>query len=368
MRFVSISTSLDKIIYKEVKQSNSDSSNLRKTVIPLSEFTEFKRAEETRVLKRSLPAKERSDRLKLTMSFIGLKRTLDLECKSEKECEEWFEVFECVFEKIRLEQSGMQQGPNKKADVDKVISALKKFSFDIESPQWKISKVLTKGAKFSDEDIMFLSLAMEGNPIITTIVLDDTPISEQAVSYIASAVNSTKTLTHIDLSGCNISDEGARNLANILKSNKTLRTLLLSNNNISDYGAQDLAYAISVNHVLEELALDKNAITDEAAVSFADALKGNEHLHTLGLSDNQISNEGVRQLAEVMKIESSKLTTLRVARNPIVFPDIRTDDDYDENGDYSLEISLFLAVDQNNFADVILLTLKGADPNVQNVS
>ena len=134
------------------------------------------------------------------------------------------------------------------------------------------------------------------------------------------------------------------------------------------------------NSSLEELNLDSNQVGDLGAEALADLLndeKAKRVLKKLRLNDNALQNEGIMRLSECLKSKETPLQFVTLARNQIAFPQPRKDtfEEYDDeargaNGDeefdHSLEINLFLAVDASDYAETVLLLLKGADPNVQN--
>jgi ankyrin repeat protein len=237
------------------------------------------------------------------------------------------------------------------------------FTFDVESTQWKVSKVLTKNTKFTDEDIMYLSLALKDNTVVTLLDLSGIKLSDNGLMNLCGALNGAESLTSLNLSDNQLGDEGFSSLAKMMATNKSIKTLDFRQNNVSDRGLAEFGNALGTNSTIEEVLFDNNHLADEGAVNLADTLQTHPSMRIISLNDNQISNNGARALANVLESTENKLQTLRLARNMIVFPDIDHDD---ENRDANLEISLFLAVDANNYGKVILLALDGADPNVQN--
>jgi ankyrin repeat protein len=352
-RWVSANQSLDTLTWKEMNTNNG-----KKNSYKIQDFTEVQKGIQTKVLQRS----KKTDP-NLCLSIIGVSRTLDLELTSEAERDEWFDVFSCVVSTAQEKKIDPERYQAQMQDLEKVLKAVSLFTFDIEASQWKISKVLTKNTKFTDEDFMFCSLALDGNFVLTHLDLSSIKLTDSGLLHLCQHVNNATNLTNLILSDNGISDEGFVQFSKVLAQNKTLKVLDFRDNSISDHGLEEFSTALNYNHVVEEIYLDNNHIADESAVNLADTIRDRGHLRLISLNDNQISNVGASHLAMALESSDNKLETLRIARNMIVFPDIDHDD---ENRDSSLEISLFLAVDANNYGKVILLTLKGSDPNVQN--
>jgi ankyrin repeat protein len=352
-RWVSANQSLDTITWKEMNNPNG-----RKNSYKIEDFCEVQKGGGSKVFQRAGKKLDHS----LCLTLVGRTRTLDLELKSTQERDEWFEVFNCIIMNAQ-DKKNNERYQAQMDDLAKVLKTLSTFTFDVEATQWKVSKVLTKNTKFSDEDITYCALALDGNDIITHLDLSGIKLSKTGFANLCPYLNGAPNLTHLILSENSIGDEGLAAFTKVLGTNKSLRVLDFSNNNISDRGIEEFANALSYNHVVKEVILDNNHISDDGAITLAEILKQHESISLLSLNDNQISNSGAYHLALMLESPQNKLETLRLARNMIVFPEINHQD---ENRDTSLEISLFLAVDANNYAQVILLTLKGSDPNVQN--
>jgi ankyrin repeat protein len=122
---------------------------------------------------------------------------------------------------------------------------------------------------------------------------------------------------------------------------------------------------LSENKTIEEIYLDKNSITEKGGKAMAEDLLLNTTLKILSLNDNLITNDGIRALCKLVSTKDKKgnKIDLSLARNKFVFPN---PEDVVGNEDNNLEINLFLAVENKNYVEVLLLCLDGADPNVQN--
>ena len=111
----------------------------------------------------------------------------------------------------------------------------------------------------------------------------------QGNQSLAEALKTNTTLTSIDLNENPISAEGTQALAEALKTNTTLTSINLECINIADEGAQALAEALKTNTTLTSIYLDSNQIDDEGTQALAEALKTNTTLTSISLYDNSIS-------------------------------------------------------------------------------
>ncbi|KAF0975939.1 hypothetical protein FDP41_005266 [Naegleria fowleri] len=356
-RWVSISSNFDKIIWKPIQNDNKSN---KKSNESISIFTKIEKGCNTKPFKRSKKVKE-----ELCFSLIGEERTLDFEFQTTEERDYWFETFQAVLALNQKASNAALSNNSKAQDLDKVANALKKFHFDIESSVWKFSKVLTKGSTFTDEDFAYLGLALNGNPKIETLDLSDIKLTDRQCIPVMNGIQSTtKNLSSIILSNNELTDESLTALSKAIKDSKSISLIDLSSNQISDQGTEDLASVLVRNTTLKTILLDKNEIYDNGAIALAESILNGSLVERLSLNDNHIGNKGAEQLARTLKSNESTLKFLELARNPLEFPEIAETEENDEG--FSLEVSLFLAVDGNNYADVVLLTLQGADPNCQN--
>jgi len=354
-RWVSINSTYDKIQWKPVQNDNGKSS--KKSIEPLETFVKMEKGCTTKPFKRAKKIKQEN-----CLSLIGEERTLDLEFTTEEDRNYWYDVFQALLLFNRQKMNGGTTTREK--DMEKVVNALKKFHFDIEAAVWKFSKVLTKGTTFTEEDFISLGYALSGNPKIETLELSDMKLTDKQCIGVLNGINSsTRNITTILLTNNDLTCESLTTLAKCIKDNKSISFIDLSHNAVSDNGVEDLAKAIERNTSLKTILLDGNQITDMGAISLSEALLNGGRVERLSLNDNSIGNKGAEQLALTLKNNDSSLKYLELARNSLDFPE--PVDEENEEG-FSLEVSLFLAVDSNNYADVVLLTLRGADPNCQN--
>ncbi|KAL9648417.1 hypothetical protein ABK040_014038 [Willaertia magna] len=360
-RWVSLNATYDKIIWKPVQTGNEkNSKDSKKSSEELATFTTIQKGTETKVFKRNKKIKA-----ECCFSLIGDDRTLDLEFSNEEERNFWFDIFQSLLD-FNREKGGKASSSQKGgADIEKVANVIKKFHFDIESSSWKLSKVLTKGTAFTEEDFCLLASAIEENPKIEILDLSDIKLIDNRCTPLARGITpKTKFLTTIILSNNELTCESATALSKSLTANRSVTFLDLSDNQIGDQGADDLARMFESNSSVKTILLDKNVVSDHGAVSLAEALMMFGAVERLSLNDNHIGNEGAKQLALTLKNDKSKLKYLELARNQLEFPKPKEEEENEET--FSLEVSLFLAVDSNNYADVVLLTLQGADPNCMN--
>ena len=354
-RWVSISPSFDKIIWKPLQ--SGDKGATKKSTESLSTFSKVEKGCTTKPFKRSKKVKE-----EYCFSLVGEERTLDFEFSTTEDRDYWADVFHAI---IGHQKQDKSQSSSKAQDLEKVANSLKKFHFDIESNTWKYSKVLTKGTTFTDEDFHYLGFALNGNYKIETLDLSEIKLTDrQCVPVVGGIHSTTKSLSAIILANNDITCESLTALSKSLSNNKSVTFIDLSNNQISDQGTEDLAKILERNKTLKTVLLDKNEIYDNGAIALAEACLNGACIERISLNDNHIGNKGAFELAKILKNTETFLKHLELARNSLEFPEPVEGQEDDEG--FSLEVSLFLAVDSNNYADVVLLTLEGADPNCQN--
>lgn len=113
----------------------------KRSCFPTLEFTELKKGAVTKVFARSIQKKE-DPRYECCLSLIGQKRTLDLEFATKEERDEWYIVLQAVFDQLTMQMPGKLKEQNMTLEeITKCENALKKFHFDVEDQNWKISKV-----------------------------------------------------------------------------------------------------------------------------------------------------------------------------------------------------------------------------------
>lgn len=124
---------------------------------------------------------------------------------------------------------------------------------------------------------------------------------------------------------------------------------------------KQLGQSLQKNLYLEELILDKNQISDDGIFGMIDYISENKTLKLLSLNENKLEGKGAKTLTALMKKTGMNC---RIAKNQMVKFQLETVKPSLTDG--SLEINLFLAVEQMDFCSVVSLLLDGANPMVQN--
>lgn len=124
---------------------------------------------------------------------------------------------------------------------------------------------------------------------------------------------------------------------------------------------KDLGKNLQKNYFLEELILDKNVISDDGILGIIDYISENKTLKLLSLNENKLEGKGAKTLTALMKKTG---INCRIAKNPMVKFQLETIKPTQTDG--TLEINLFLAVEQMDFCNCVSLLLDGANPMVQN--
>ena len=332
----------------------------KKSSEPILTFVKMEKGFHTKPFKRvKKDVKEEN-----CFSLIGDDRTLDFEFSNTEDRNYWFDVFQSLLRYCRQRTHG---STSKEKEAEKDVASLKKWNFDIESNAWKFSKFLTKGTVFEEDDYDTLGRALNGNTKIEVLELSELKmIDKPCVKVLGGIGVSTRSISSITLSNNELTCVSLSALAQCIKDCQSITFIDLSHNLVSDQGFEDLAGAITNNTSLKTILMDDNEITDSGALVMAEAIL-NSRVEKLTLNDNHIGNKGAEQLALATYTQNNESTLkhLELARNTLEFPEPSADEELvDEEGN-SLDVSLFLAVDSNNYAEVVLLTLKGADPNCQ---
>jgi len=407
-RYVMLGKDLDSISWKEASgdgnsgssssnnnnsggsSSNSSSSSgsgllskKRRENLIVQSFDTIQKGCDTKLFKRN----SKNLKPEHCFSLIGNERTLDLECSSQEMRDQWYEIFDCVLRRGVALKNDSKKFKEQEANIEKVTKALAKFTFDISSDTWKVSKLLTKNATFTEEEFYHLAHSLQNNPLVKIIDLSSVRLTEQAVTNLYTGLESAVSLTSLSLSGNEMTSAGVAELSRLfLKPSCKIKYLDLSHNSISDDGLEVLSNNLTNNKTLEELNLDGNMIGDLGAEALIEMLSSNTHLKSIRVNDNALQNDAVQGLCQCLKNPDTSLEFITVARNQVIFPEGKQrklnengepDDsvvdagendicDDEEDQDHSLEINLFLAVDAGDYAEAVMLLLKGADPNVQN--
>eukprot|EP01080_Neovahlkampfia_damariscottae_P007364 gene7364-11686_t len=352
-RYMYMSKTGDKIMWRNTTNKEKDKGEL-----PLIDLYEFSDGCNTQVFKR-VNKKKKDEIQSKCFSVIGKERSLDLEFPSVEKKQEWETVFKCFVEEGIKLSSGKVGEYDKK--IEKTLKCLKKWSFDIEDEEWKISKILNKGDLIDEGDANLLSSCLTSNNKIKVIDFSEAGLKDFTLEILLEGLKGTKVVQHLDLSGNALSDQSVTSLMKFISKSVTLKYLNLSNNKIGDESAKILQDCFLKSN-LTEVHLSHNLITDIGALCIAGGLKQTSTMKILSLDSNKIGNKGISELCNVIK---EKNITSLLDNNLIEFiePEPKDEDDPDA---HVLEINLFLAVDQLNYCEVITLCLEGADVNVQN--
>lgn len=148
-------------------------------------------------------------------SVVTDQRSLDLEFPTVEKKLEWEKTFQYLVE-IGKALKGITQKSKEEEMLDKVMPVLKKWNFDVNSEEWRISKVLNKGESPTNEEIDLISCVWEKNSVVKLIDFNGCAITDQGVGSICKYIKSSTNLIHIDLSNNKISDQGINKFADIL--------------------------------------------------------------------------------------------------------------------------------------------------------
>jgi ankyrin repeat protein len=361
-RLISLTKELDYITWREVGGKSNP-----KAQLAMIDFTTIQKGCNTKIFKRAKNLKQ-----EYCLSLIGNERTLDLECSSEDMRDTWYDILLSALQRVHAMKTNPDEVLRKEKEVDKVIQVLNKLTFDIYSDTWRVSKLLTKKESFQDSEFSQLASALENNSVLRVLDLSCIKLTDAGMVNLCTGLKGLKSLTHLSLSGNDLSGPGAVELSKVFKNHGNsfpLRILDLSQNSITDDGIEALASSLVGHKTLEELILNSNLIGDLGCESLIEMIQSSKTLRKLELNDNTLQNDGVIRICKCMKDNMTSLKYISLTRNQVIFPERKVPDtieNTENDHDHSLEINLFLAVDSGDYAEAVLLLLKGADPNIQN--
>lgn len=183
--------------------------------INVADLKEFKLGCDTPVFKRQSKKflEESKDKC---FSVLTHERSLDLEFPSEQKKLEVEKTFQYLVE-IGKNLKGLTQKSKEEEMLEKVMPVLKKWNFDVNSEEWRISKVLNKGESPSNEEIDLISCVWEKNPVVKLIDFNGCSITDQGLTSISKYIKSSQSLIHLDLSNNKITDQGISKFAEVLE-------------------------------------------------------------------------------------------------------------------------------------------------------
>ena len=168
---------------------------------------------------------------------------------------------------------------------------------------------------FGDQFIVSLANILRVNKTLTSVdFLTNGIVSAHGVQQLADSLMDSKTLNDLLLSGNAWGNDTVRILAGYLKRSVSLSSFHLIDSDIGDAGATALAEVLRTNTTLKRMDLRKNpGIGNPSVMSLCEALKVNTTLSSLDLSGTGISDAGVLSLVEVLKTNTSSLTSLSLS-------------------------------------------------------
>ena len=168
---------------------------------------------------------------------------------------------------------------------------------------------------FGDQFIVSLANILRVNKTLTLVhFMTNGIVSAHGVQQLADSLMDSKTLNDLLLSGNAWGNDTVSILAGYLKRSVSLSSFHLIVSDIGDAGATALAEVLRTNTTLKRMDLHKNpGIGNPSVMSLCEALKVNTTLSSLDLSGTGISDAGVLSLVEVLKTNTSSLTSLSLS-------------------------------------------------------
>ena len=165
---------------------------------------------------------------------------------------------------------------------------------------------------FGDQFIVSLANLLRVNKTLTTVkCMTNDFVSAHNVQQLADSLMVNKTVNYLMFGGNAWGNDAVRILAGYMKRSESLSSLHLNCSDIGDAGATALAEVLRTNTTLNSLGLSDNpGIGNPSVMSLCEALKVNTTLSSLDLSGTGISDAGVLSLVEVLKTNTSSLTSL----------------------------------------------------------
>ena len=147
------------------------------------------------------------------------------------------------------------------------------------------------------------------------------PLSHVTGAELGAILRRNSTLTALDLRGGCALHVGLRLVGAALGANTSLKHLDVSSCYFGRYASVEavvqLGLGLRHNTALTRLTLSCNCIEDRGVASLTDALQSNRSLTELLLDGNSIGNDGAQALSRLLRLRSTPLVTLGLARNRI---------------------------------------------------
>ena len=161
---------------------------------------------------------------------------------------------------------------------------------------------------FSAHTVQQLADSLMVNKTLNCLMFMGNAWGNDAVRILAGYMKRSESLSSLDLNYCgDIGDAGATALAEVLRTSTTLNSLGLWNNpGIGNPSVTSLCEALKVNTTLSSLNLSGTGISDAGVLSLVEVLKTNtSSLTSLLLSDIKISHQSLKSIAEVLRVNST---------------------------------------------------------------
>ena len=161
---------------------------------------------------------------------------------------------------------------------------------------------------FSAHTVQQLADSLMVNKTLNCLMFMGNAWGNDAVRILAGYMKRSESLSSLDLNYCgDIGDAGATALAEVLRTNTTLKSMDLHKNpGIGNPSVMSLCEALKVNTTLSSLDLSGTGISDAGVLSLVEVLKTNtSSLTSLFLSDIKISHQSIKSIAEVLRVNST---------------------------------------------------------------
>lgn len=149
-------------------------------------------------------------------------------------------------------------------------------------------------AKVCGEGIKSLSTLLEHNPLLSSLLLSNNPITDlNAAMCLSQSLKAHPEINELTLQSCSLGNN-VNVLSAILASD--INHMDLAHNEISSPGALIISNYLQTNPPIKSLKLSKNNFNDDDAILFAHALKKNTLLQSLIISENKFTPIGAKSL------------------------------------------------------------------------
>ena len=224
-------------------------------------------------------------------------------------------ISECSTENSRL-RSQMINLLGKNLELQEVMIFDNSFPIKLFLEALQVNSTLTRlfimVPVMGDQSIVSLANMLQVNKTLTTVRIDaEGFFSAHTVQQLADSLMVNKTLNCLMFMGNAWDNDAVRILTGYMKRSESLSSLNLNYSDIGDAGATALAEVLRTNTTLNSLGLSNNpGIGNTSVISLCESLKVNTTLSSLDLSGTGISDAGVLSLVEVLKTNTSSLTSL----------------------------------------------------------